>query len=65
MKCNAVCEVSIILIGNKSDLEELRQFIQDEARLKAEQYNLAFIETSAFQSVNIEKAFDIMVEGIF
>lgn len=64
LKTNADNEVSIILIGNKSDLEDLRQVSQDEAKSKAEQYDLAYIETSAFQSINIDKSFNMMLEDI-
>ena len=31
---------------------------------KAEQFDIAFLETSALQSVNIEKAFENMIEQI-
>jgi len=65
LKSNADKEVSIILIGNKSDLEESRQVNQDEAKAKAEQYNVAYIETSALQAVNVEKSFNMMIEGIY
>ncbi len=65
LKTNADCDVSIILIGNKCDLDELRQVTNEEARMKAEQYNLLYIETSALQSLNIEKAFMTMTEGKF
>jgi Ras-related protein Rab-11A len=63
LKSNADSQVTIILIGNKSDLEELRKVSTEEAQAKAEQYGLAYIETSAFQATNIEKAFNKMIEG--
>lgn len=63
LKSNADSEVSIVLIGNKSDLEGQRQVTQEEAKLKAEHYNLVYVETSALQSINIEKAFNMMIEG--
>jgi Ras-related protein Rab-11A len=63
LKGNADNEVSIILIGNKSDLEEHRQVTQEEAKIKAEQYNLAYLETSALQAINIDKSFNMMIEG--
>jgi Ras-related protein Rab-11A len=63
LKSNAYSEVSILLIGNKSDLEDLRQVSQEEAKQKASQYGVAYIETSALHSVNIEKAFNMMIEG--
>lgn len=65
LKNNADNEVSIILIGNKSDLEEQRQVTQDEAKTKAEQYGVAYLETSALQSINIDKSFNLMIEGTY
>jgi Ras-related protein Rab-11A len=65
LKSSADSEVSIILIGNKSDLEEQRQVSYEEVKAKADQYNLAYIETSALQAVNIDKAFNMMIEDIF
>jgi len=59
----ADAEISILLIGNKADLGELRQVSQEEARAKAEQYGLAYIETSALHASNIDKAFNDMIEG--
>lgn len=63
LKTNSDQEVTVLLIGNKSDLEELRQVTLEEAKSKAEKHNLAYLETSALQSVNIDKAFGIMIEG--
>jgi Ras-related protein Rab-11A len=63
LKTNSDQESTIILIGNKSDLEEERQVTEEEARQKAEHYNLAYLETSALQSINIDKAFITMIVG--
>ena len=46
------------MIGNKSDLNDERIVSQDEGRMLAKQYEMAFIETSAKENVNIEEAFD-------
>lgn len=64
LKANGDPEVSILLVGNKCDLEENRQVTQEQALKKSEQFGIAFCETSAMQAVNIEKAFSIMVEEI-
>ena len=64
LKNNGDEGVCILLIGNKCDLEEQRQISTEEALKKAELYKIAFCETSAMQAVNIEKAFNIMVEEI-
>ena len=57
--------MTILLIGNKSDLESSRQVSIEEGNKKAEQYNIAFIETSALNGSNIEKAFDLMVREVY
>jgi Ras-related protein Rab-11A len=61
---NADNDTTILLIGNKSDLEDQRKVSQEEAKSKAEQYSIAYMETSALQSTNIEKAFNTMMEDI-
>ncbi len=63
LKSNAENDVSIILIGNKTDLEDQRQVSLEEAKSKAEHHSLAYVETSALQNMNIEKAFSLMIEG--
>ena len=57
-------DVFILIVGNKCDLEEQREINQEEAGKKAEMFKCAFIETSAMQAVNIEKAFNILVENV-
>ena len=47
----------IMIIGNKSDLEGQREVSREEAQTKAEQYNIAYLETSAKSGDNINKAF--------
>ena len=64
LKNNGDPDVCILLIGNKCDLEEERKVTQEDALKKAEQFEIAFIETSAMQAVNIEKAFNTMIEQI-
>lgn len=53
-----------ILIGNKSDLEENRQVEKEEANRKAQDNNLAFMETSAKDGINVENAFLSMIKEI-
>lgn len=62
MKLNTI-DLSVIDIVNKSDLENQRTISREEAEAKCEQYNVAYIETSALKSVNIDKAFNIILEG--
>ena len=46
--------LTIILIGNKIDLNFEREISQNEGKAFAETYNLPFIETSAKTSENIK-----------
>ena len=58
-------DMLIMIIGNKSDLEEERDVSKDEAQAKAEQYNIAYMETSAKNGDNINKAFHEIIEQIY
>ena len=48
---------SILLIGNKVDLEDDRVIVESEANSYAERYNLNYMETSAKSGKNIQEAF--------
>lgn len=56
--------VSRILWGNKSDMDESRQVSTDEGKELADQYNIRFMETSAKESANVEEAFTLMTKEI-
>jgi len=47
----------ILLVGNKSDLVDLRAVTTEEARTYAEENGLKFIETSALNASNVDDAF--------
>ncbi|KAK9537392.1 hypothetical protein VZT92_005015 [Zoarces viviparus] len=56
-------KIPLLVVGNKSDLEERRQVSVDEARGKAEEWGVQYIETSAKTRANIDKVFfDLMRE---
>lgn len=42
-------------MGNKSDLEERRQVSVDDARAKAEEWSVQYVETSAKTRANVDK----------
>ena len=64
LKTNASEDVLIMLVGNKSDLEDKREVQIDEVKKKAEQHKIAFCETSALKGNNIEQAFDSLIDEI-
>jgi len=57
--------ISIILVGNKSDLKNKRVVQIEEAQQFATKNNLSFIETSAMDSSNVENAFNCIITEIY
>lgn len=57
--------IVILLVGNKSDLKNLRAVDQDESAAFAEKEGLAFIETSALEATNVDKAFNRILTEIY
>lgn len=56
-------KIPLLLVGNKSDLEERRQVSVEEARGKAEEWGVQYVETSAKTRANVDKVFfDLMRE---
>ena len=53
------------MIGNKSDLEEIRKVNTEQGEDKAMANEAAFMETSALSGENIEKAFEFMINEIY
>ncbi|KAH8584694.1 Rab2 GTPase [Cryptosporidium sp. chipmunk genotype I] len=64
VKRNATPNMTIILVGNKSDLDR-REVTTEEGVEFAEQNGLLFIETSAKTSNNVEEAFMKIAEKIY
>lgn len=54
-----------MLVGNKSDLYHIRAVPTEEAVAYAEQNQLSFIETSALNSSNVDKAFEMIIAEIY
>ena len=50
-------EVAIILIGNKKDLEDLRQVQTEQGIELAKELGIKFFETSAYENINVKEAF--------
>ena len=64
MKKTADENIKIILIGNKCDLIEKREVKEDDGKIKAKDLNVPFMETSALNCINVEKAFNFLIEEI-
>lgn len=47
--------VPFLLVGNKSDLEDKRQVSVEEAKNRADQWNVNYVETSAKTRANVDK----------
>ena len=58
-------KITIVLIGNKSDLEDQRQVTKEQGEDKANKLQVAFLETSAFSGENLEKAFQMMIKEVY
>lgn len=54
-----------MLVGNKADLGHLRAVTTDEAKAFSERENVFFMETSALESLNVEKAFTEVLTQIY
>ena len=65
LKISADEKVSIILIGNKSDLEEKREVSKEDGENKAKLNGISFLETSALNGNNIEIAFKTLVKNVY
>ena len=65
LKINGDEKISIVLLGNKSDLESQRVITTEEGKNKAELFKFAFMETSALNGSNIEKAFDELIKEVY
>ena len=58
-------KLSVILVGNKNDLDNEREVKKEQGEIKAKDYGIAFLETSALNGTNIEIAFKTLVEEVY
>ena len=65
VKENSTKNIKIILIGNKSDLEDKREVTFQEGEEFAKNNGLIFFETSAKNFKNINEAFNKLTEEIY
>ncbi|CAL5337107.1 unnamed protein product [Camellia sinensis] len=57
--------VARMLVGNKCDLDNIRDVSVEEGKSLAEAEGLFFIETSALDSTNVRGAFEIVIREIY
>ncbi|KAL6506518.1 Ras-related protein RABA5b [Orobanche gracilis] len=64
---NTHCDTAVakMLVGNKCDLENIREVSVEDAKAYAEEKGLFFIETSALNSTKVKEAFEIVIRGIY
>ncbi|XP_068666883.1 ras-related protein RABA5d-like [Aristolochia californica] len=57
--------VARMLVGNKCDLENIRDVSIEEGKALAESEGLFFMETSALDATNVKTAFEIVIKEIY
>ncbi|KAH9684867.1 ras-related protein RABA2a [Citrus sinensis] len=65
LRDHADSNIVIMMIGNKTDLKHLRAVATEDAQSYAEREGLSFIETSALEAINVEKAFQTILSEIY
>ncbi|KAG4937841.1 hypothetical protein AAZX31_16G001500 [Glycine max] len=65
LRDHADANIVIMLIGNKTDLKHLRAVATEDAQGYSEKEGLSFIETSALEATNVEKAFQTILAEIY
>ncbi|KAH9766801.1 ras-related protein RABA2b [Citrus sinensis] len=65
LRDHADSNIVIMMAGNKSDLNHLRAVAAEDAQILAEKEGLSFLETSALEALNVEKAFQTILLDIY
>lgn len=65
LRAHADKNIVIILVGNKTDLEDQRAVPTEDAKEFAQTEGLFFLETSALEATNVEEAFLTVLTEIF
>ena len=55
-------DIQVIVLGNKSDLEDKREVSSEEGAKFSEENNYLFMETSCLKNTNVADAFDTLIE---
>lgn len=54
-----------MLVGNKCDLEDIRDVSVEDGKSLAEEEGLFFMETSALNATNVQMAFEMVIREIY
>ncbi|BBG93524.1 RAB GTPase homolog A5E [Prunus dulcis] len=65
LKTHSDTTVAMMLVGNKCDLENIRDVSVEDGKSLAEAEGLFFMETSALDSTNVIKAFELVIQEIY
>lgn len=65
LRDHADSNIVIMMAGNKTDLNHLRAVASEDAEGLAEREGLSFLETSALEALNVEKAFQTILLDIY
>ncbi|KAH0661247.1 hypothetical protein KY284_026178 [Solanum tuberosum] len=65
LRDHADSNIVIMMAGNKSDLSHLRAVSEQDGQNLAEKEGLSFLETSALEAVNVDKAFQTILTEIY
>nr|GLL33761.1 serine/threonine-protein phosphatase PP1 isozyme 2-like [Ipomoea trifida] len=65
LRDHADSNIVIMMAGNKSDLNHLRAVSEQDGQALAEKEGLSFLETSALEALNVEKAFQTILSEIY
>ncbi|XP_074581410.1 ras-related protein RABA2a-like [Curcuma longa] len=65
LRDHADSNITVMLIGNKTDLKHLRVIAAEDAQSFAEKEGIFFMETSALEATNVEEAFQIILSEIY
>jgi Ras-related protein Rab-11A len=63
LRDNADAGITIMLVGNKSDLSEMREVKSESIEDYANQNRLSYLETSAANGSNVSEAFNQLIKG--
>ena len=64
LKLKADQKISLVIAGNKCDLEEKRQVSREEVEKFCKSHKISYLETSALKIINVKEAFLYVSRGL-